>query len=567
MTTELKNVLSRLEGVRSVEGGHEARCPAHEDGVPSLSVSLGDDGRVLLKCHAGCSTQAVVAAAGLALTDLFPPRTQYVYRDEAGKSLFRVVRGPVVDGEKTFWQNPSDGNGGWRTGKGCMQGVRLVPFQLPQLLAADLSRPCYIVEGEKDVLSLAAIGAVATTNPGGAGKWRPEFNEFLRGRLCVLLPDNDKPGLDHMRTVARHLQDVAEEARILTLPGLPPKGDVSDYLANGGTRETLDELAAAAPVLSETADLSDDAPASTDTPPAGAALVSLTAEEMLAIRRPPREFILEPILRTKDLAMLVAKRGVGKTWISVGMASATAAGGEFLVWRAPKPRSVLYVDGELPFETVQERLELTRTMHGHDWGGRLRILAADYQERSIPSLNLPEGQRLVEEHLGEAEILFLDNLSALCTGGVENEAESWQPMQDWLLSLRRRGIAVLFDHHAGTSGNQRGTSKREDVLDLSIKLEHPADYDSRDGARFVVTYTKARGIHGKAAEAFEARLGTGDLSSSRWITKTCSAATKERVLNLHENGLTQAEIGKELGKDKSTVSRIIKQARESGEIQ
>jgi putative DNA primase/helicase len=300
---------------------------------------------------------------------------------------------------------------------------------------------------------------------------------------------------------------------------------------------------------------------------AEASLVSLVAEDMLAIRRPPREFILEPILRTKDLAMLVAKRGVGKTWVSDGMASAIAAGGEFLVWRAPKPRSVLYVDGELPFETVQERLELTRTMHGHDWGRRLRILAADYQECSIPSLNLPEGQRLVEEHLGEAEILFLDNLSALCAGGVENEAESWQPMQDWLLSLRRRGIAVLFDHHAGNSGNQRGTTKREDVLDLSIKLEHPNDYDSRDGARFIVTYTKARGIHGRAAEAFEARLGTGELSGSRWITKTCAAATKERVLNLHETGLSQADIAKELGKDKSTVSRIIKSARESGEIQ
>jgi putative DNA primase/helicase len=397
----------------------------------------------------------------------------------------------------------------------------------------------------------------------GAGKWLPEFNEFLRGRRVVLCPDNDKTGRDHMRDVARHLQDVADEVRTLDLPGLPEKGDVSDWLAAGGTLEALDALASEAPVLSETADLD---PPPKETPPARFSLVSLTAEDLLAIRRPPREFILEPVLRTKDLCMLCAKRGVGKTWVSVGMASAVAAGADFLVWHAPSARSVLYVDGELPFETVQERLDLTRTMHGHDWGGRLRILAADYQECRIPSLNLPEGQRLVEEHLGAAEILFLDNLSALCSGGIENEAESWQPMQDWLLSLRRRGIAVLFDHHAGNSGNQRGTTKREDVLDLSIKLEHPSDYDSRDGARFVVTYSKARGIHGRAAEAFEARLGTGDLSGSRWITKTCTAATKERVLDLHGNGLTQAEIVKEIGKDKSTVSRILKLARETGEI-
>jgi putative DNA primase/helicase len=296
-------------------------------------------------------------------------------------------------------------------------------------------------------------------------------------------------------------------------------------------------------------------------------LVSMTAENLLALPRQPREYVLEPFMRTKDTGMIAAERGVGKTWVSMGMASAIAAGGRFLDWTAPRPRPVLYVDGELPTETIQERLRQTREICGHDWEGRLAFLAADLQESSIPSLNSPEAQLMIEEHLGAAEVLFLDNLSCLCRGGVENEAESWEGMQAWILSLRRRGVAVFFDHHAGRSGKPRGTSKREDVLDIVISLKHPDDYVPEQGARFEVHFDKARGLYGTAVAAFEARLDIGgSLSPLKWVTRSLEGVLKERVLALHRDGMKQNDIAKAVERDKSRVSRILTKAKAAGEI-
>jgi len=163
----------------------------------------------------------------------------YQYRDEQGVLLFEVVR----EEPKAFKQRRPDGRGGWIWN---LDGVRRVLYRLPELLAAPTDAVVYVVEGEKDADALAARGHVATTNPGGAGKWRPEYNEPLRGRRVVILPDNDDQGRTHTQQVAQSQYGVAAEVRILELPGLPPKADVSDWLDAGGTREELDRSAAVA---------------------------------------------------------------------------------------------------------------------------------------------------------------------------------------------------------------------------------------------------------------------------------------------------------------------------------
>lgn len=274
MSAPMGAVVEALQRRGSRRVGDNWTCPAHEDSNPSLSVSEGDGGRVLLHCHAGCAPEAIVEALGQTMADLFPdagpigrrngngkpeshgPGTSYDYPDETGKVLFRVVRGPVREGnKKTFGQNPPDGNGGWIKGKGAMDGIRRVLFRLPELLASDPTQTVYLAEGEKDALNLAAAGAVATTNPGGAGKWRVcekhgqgRFSEPLRDRAIVILPDNDEAGRRHAADVAERLRVVAASVKIMALPGLPAKGDVSDWLRNGGTAEALTALAAAAPV-------------------------------------------------------------------------------------------------------------------------------------------------------------------------------------------------------------------------------------------------------------------------------------------------------------------------------
>jgi hypothetical protein len=160
----------------------------------------------------------------------------YEYSDHDGTVLFEVVRYDP----KRFRQRQPDGAGGW---KWSVKGVKRVPYRLPELEEAiALRRPIFIVEGEKDADALAQWGIPATCNPGGANKWTPELSEYFRGANIAILPDNDPPGKAHAKDVAAKLAPFADRIRVLELPGLPPKGDVSDWIADGGTPEEFAEL-------------------------------------------------------------------------------------------------------------------------------------------------------------------------------------------------------------------------------------------------------------------------------------------------------------------------------------
>ncbi len=258
MTTPVERILSKLPDAKETATGQwSAHCPAHDDRHPSLSVSEGEDGRALVYCHAGCSHVEICEAVDLNVLDLMPtgdmlptpgqpkangkPRiaATYDYRDEDGKLLFQVVRHEPKD----FRQRRPKPGGGWERK---VNGVRKVPYRLPELLAAPAA-PVFIVEGEKDADTLADVGVLATCNAGGAGKWTAEHAGFLKGRRVAVVPDNDEPGRSHAQQVAQSLDGIAESVRIVELPGLPNKGDVSDWIAAGGTKEELEQLADAAP--------------------------------------------------------------------------------------------------------------------------------------------------------------------------------------------------------------------------------------------------------------------------------------------------------------------------------
>ena len=160
----------------------------------------------------------------------------YDYRDESGKLLFQVVRYEP----KKFIQRRPLSKGQWEYR---VRGTRQVPYRLPELLAAPLDTLIYIVEGEKDADRLASLGLVATCNAGGAGKWRDAHAVHLKDRTVVLITDNDEAGRDHAQKVAKTLEGIAAQVRILELPGLAEKGDVSDWLDAGGTAEALNKAA------------------------------------------------------------------------------------------------------------------------------------------------------------------------------------------------------------------------------------------------------------------------------------------------------------------------------------
>ena len=215
----------------------KATCPAHRDRHPSLALWLGRDGRLMVGCWARrCDKRAILGAVGLRFGDLFPPADHwsrpmrrrvvaaYDYRDPGGELLFQVVRFEPKD----FRQRRPDGKGGWLWD---LSGVERVPYRLPELLA-DPRQPVIVVEGERDVESARSLGLVATCNPGGAGKWEPAFGLWLQGRRVAVLPDNDPPGLAHaLQVAASCIWARAASVRVVELPGLPPRGDLSWWLS------------------------------------------------------------------------------------------------------------------------------------------------------------------------------------------------------------------------------------------------------------------------------------------------------------------------------------------------
>src|SRR3984893_18752829 len=241
-------------------------------------------------------------------------------------------------------------------------------------------------------------------------------------------------------------------------------------------------------------------------------LQAIGLRDFLEIEVPPREMLLSPILPERSLAMLYAPRGMGKSFLSLSIGLAVASGQPLLRWNAARPRKVLYVDGEMPIASLQERLKaISIGMGGTIPNDGFRMLAADQVEGGI-NLSNEQGQRSLDPLLDGVDLVILDNLSTLCANVSESASDSWVSIQTWLLGLRRRGIAVLLVHHAGTNGRQRGTSRREDALDTVIALRLTEDYSSEQGARFEIHFEKLRNrVDAVGAIPFE-RGGLGNLN-------------------------------------------------------
>jgi 5S rRNA maturation endonuclease (ribonuclease M5) len=212
-----------------------AKCPAHDDHNPSLSIRE-KDGKVLVHCHAGCSQDAVLAtlnARGLWQPEDIANRrvvSAYGYTDERGKLLYEVVRYEP----KGFKQRRPDGSGGWIWTK----GGRQVLYRLPEVLEAPI---VFVVEGEKDVETLREYGFVATTNAGGANApWLPSYTQALAGREVVLVPDADTPGRKRALRITRALLGhVAGKITVFEPDGAK---DISEWFGQGHSELELIEL-------------------------------------------------------------------------------------------------------------------------------------------------------------------------------------------------------------------------------------------------------------------------------------------------------------------------------------
>ncbi len=294
-------------------------------------------------------------------------------------------------------------------------------------------------------------------------------------------------------------------------------------------------------------------------------LQPLNLRDFLALDIKPREMVMSPWLPEKGLTMIYAPRGIGKTLLGLSCAYAIAAGAGFLGWQAPRPRRVFYIDGEMPAAPIQERLRaIEKRFHVElpdpDY---LTLLSADRTEYGLPDLCTEEGQTELDAAIGpDAEIIFVDNLSTLARSARENEGDDWVPIQGWALAHRRGGRSVVMIHHAAKSGAQRGTSRREDVLDTVISLKRPDDYSADQGARFVVEFDKARGIWGDTALPFLAQYEERD-GAALWTHTALKDVELLRVVELTRAGMSVRDIEEETdGRiSKSKAHRLLQEAR------
>ena len=281
--------------------------------------------------------------------------------------------------------------------------------------------------------------------------------------------------------------------------------------------------------------------------------------EFLELNIPRSKPLLGPILREKSICELYAWRGVGKTFVSLGMGLAVAGGQKFLKWQASEPHRVLYLDGEMAGDELQMRLRaLSKGMGGTIPRDYFFTMNFDTQTAGIvPNIANLEGQKMIEDIIGEtdAKLVIFDNLSCLAQVG-DLDDEAWLPVSSWFLSLRRQGISCLLNHHANKNGSQRGISRREDPFDVVMKLAHPKNYRFDEGLRCELTFEKARGFKGQDAAPLEIELRVGDGESLEWTHSERQDAVRKRVGELLREGLSLRDISDELGVSKSTVGRI-----------
>lgn len=543
--------------------GYSARCPciSHDDKKASLSISEKPDGKMLFHCHAGCTYAEICQELGITSESISNRKTgdtsneYYYYHDENKDILYRKVKTPL----KKFYFEKFQ-NGKWVSG---LSGVHRIIYNFPNVhFAISENKIIAVVEGEKDVETLKKYGYVATTNDtgGGKNKWNKHHSEYLRNAHVILFFDYDETGFEHRDNIIKQLEGYVSSLKVIHLPGYKMASkngkDISDWLKQGHTSAELKQI------IEETEFTISPQKVSTSNA-ASNIINAISIETLLTMKMEPPEIFLDPFVTKSSLGMIYAPRGIGKTFFALSIALAIASGTQFLKFTSPKPRKIVYLDGEMSLVSMRERLE--RIYNSQDVKppeGYFQLVNPFLQEIPLPDLGSINEQKLLDPIIADADVIIVDNLSCWMTSGVENEGESWIPVQDWALRQRRKGKAVIFIHHANKNNRQRGTSRREDILDYVIKLDKPSDYKPKDGANFVLSFEKHRSWFGTDVESLQVKLIDKADGKRVWEWSTIEENfvdnEKLEIESLYSQGKKQKDIAKALNISPATVSRKLK---------
>lgn len=443
MKTE--SLLTLLEGVRSRGPGKwSARCPAHDDKSPSLSIAEAD-GTILLYCHARCSLPSICAALGVEMKILFPDKNEqspqimatFDYRDEGGQLLFQVVRFEP----KNFRQRRPDGHGGWIWD---LKETRRVLYRLPDVLQAT-EESIVIHEGEKAVEAArkAGLPGAHTTTVCGANAPRKTDFSHVKGRNVVICPDNDEPGEKYLRDVAGMATAAgASSVKVLRLHGLPPKGDVVEWIEAGGTAEAFTTLLEQAEPVE---------PVTIQPPTATSRAIFRRVSD---IQAKPIRWLWEGRIARGKVSMIAGNPGLGKSQVAASTAAVVSTGGTWPVDGTPcEVGNVVILSAEDdPEDTIRPRLEAA----GADLS-RLFILDAIVEETLADGPEIRRGFDLKSdlsrlgamlEEIGGAALVVIDPITAyLGTTDSHKNAEIRALLSPLSELAAKHGAAVVCVSH------------------------------------------------------------------------------------------------------------------------
>jgi len=483
-------------------GYFKALCPGHADqNTPSLSVTEKEDGAVLVHCFV-CKDQERVLRAleerGVRRSDLFGGTDEgpnpngskkakrrmcltkaYDYKTPDGKFIkHHALRfTPPPEGEahhsdclgdhvnssrkdKDFLQARPNDNGGYVYG---LDGVQPTLYDLGDAMRASLGGQMVVwVEGEKDADNgRERLGLTTTTCPMGAKHWKPHYASFLTGAHVVVVADNDGPGREHAEKVARELLPFAASVKILKLPGVPEKGDLSDWIEAGGTREQFDRLVSETPqfflptIESEFGEK--------------AFLPVKSLREVVAEAEETPDFIVKDLLKKGELTDLsgLAKYSGNTTFIMHALKA--VRDGDLFLGEPTKEARILYL-----------------TEQGNNFKEAIENAALDLDDDGFVvvqhrDVRGEEWEELIEKAIKLCEkdgrdVLVVDTFAAFTKliGSEENNAgdirERMEPLKK---AAQSHDLAVLIVRHAGKDGKGRGSSQFEAEVDIVATLKRP----------------------------------------------------------------------------------------------
>jgi putative DNA primase/helicase len=525
LRVELERAALARQGRRE---GREIRflCPAHEDRHPSARLSSEKGAWFCDACKAGGGWRDLAERFGLVDGGHRAAGGEvvsvYRYDDASGRLLYEVLRKVP----KGFACRRPDGAGGWVWN---LAGVERVLYRLPEVMAAIAAQQLvFVVEGEKDCDALAELGLVGTTNPGGAGKWRAAYAETLRGARAVVIPDQDEAGRAHAAAVLRSLAGTATEVRLLELGELPPKGDLSDWIAaqlaagrrRGDLGQELLRLAAeAAPWRG----------------PARAGPGAVRSRRMADVTVETVAFLWPPYLPLRKLTLLEGDPGQGKSWLTAAIAASGSRGDGLPGMGAFAPFGSL-------FFTVEDGL-------GDTLRPRLEALGADlaliFGHEEAVQLDTPEGLAEIEREIEARRpgLVVVDPVMAFVGAGTDiyraNEVRS--VLRPLAKMAQAHGCSILAVRHVNKLKGGRAIYAGQGSIDFTAAARSVllAGSAAGDDAEHAVLHIKAnlaakgpalgyRIEGGRFCWTGESGLTAGDLLAAEPTSEELSAEEEAR---------------------------------------